>query len=152
MAACGAVGRGFKSLWARFNIGAFKGILLIIWCKKIVVENQINNNCKEQDTWSLYLYALKSPVTRQKYQKRLEKFFDFLGMEGSTVEDKSKSFIDRMQFEDEINKNKQWVFNSLIKFMQFHLERVNRKEITGATVRNYVKSALLHDSLVSKCI
>ncbi len=46
-----------------------------------MVENQNNNN-QEQDIWSLYLYALKSPVTRQKYQKRLEKFFDFLGMEG----------------------------------------------------------------------
>jgi len=107
-----------------------------------VVENQFNNN-QEQDTWSLYLYALKSPVTRQKYQKRLEKFFDFLEMEGSTVEEKSKSFIKRIQFEVENNNNKQWIFNNLIKFMQFHLDRVNRKEITGATVRNYVKSIKL---------
>ena len=107
-----------------------------------MVENQFNNN-QEQDTWSLYLYALKSPVTRQKYQKRLEKFFDFLEMEGSTVEEKSKSFIKRIQFEVENNNNKQWIFNNLIKFMQFHLDRVNRKEITGATVRNYVKSIKL---------
>ena len=27
--------------------------------------------------------------------------------------------------------------------MQFHLERVNRKEITGSTVRNYLKSIKL---------
>ena len=27
--------------------------------------------------------------------------------------------------------------------MQFHIERVNRKEITGAIVRNYVKSIKL---------
>jgi hypothetical protein len=100
-----------------------------------VVENQNN---REQDIWSLYLYALKSPVTREKYQKRLEKFFDFLGLEGTTVEDKSKSFIRRIGQEDT-----QWVFNNLIKFMQFHLDRVNRKEITGATVRNYLKSIKL---------
>ena len=108
-----------------------------------MVENQVNNNYKEQDIWPLYLYALKSPVTRQKYQKRLEKFFDFLEMDGSTVEEKSKSFIKRIHREEENNNNSQWVFNSLIKFMQFHLERVNRKEITGATVRNYVKSIKL---------
>jgi site-specific recombinase XerC len=108
-----------------------------------VVENSYQNNNKEQDTWSLYLYALKSPVTRQKYQKRLQKFFDFLGMEGTTVEDKSKSFINRIQFKEEDNNNKQWVFNNLIKFMQFHLDGVNRKEITGATVRNYAKSIKL---------
>ena len=106
-----------------------------------MVENQINN--QGQDTWSLYLYALKSPVTRQKYQKRLEKFFDFLGMEGATVEEKSKSFIKRIQLEENTSNNNQWIFNSLIKFLQFHIDRVNRKEITGATVRNYVKSIKL---------
>src|SRR6478752_8635505 len=64
-------------------------------------------------------------------------------MEGATVEEKSKSFIKRIQLEDEINKNKQWVFNCILKFLQFHLDRVNRKEITSATVRNYVKSIKL---------
>jgi hypothetical protein len=105
-----------------------------------VVENQ-NNNGMEQNIWSPYLYAMKSPGTREKYQKRLEKFFDFLGMEGATVEDMSKSFIKKLHVEDE-NNNSKWVFNNLIKFMQFHLDRVNRKEITGATVRNYVKIQL----------
>ena len=71
-----------------------------------MVESQYQNNYnQEQDTWSLYLYALKSPVTRQKYQKRLEKFFDFIGMEGLTVEDKSKSFIKRIRAEDNSNNN-----------------------------------------------
>lgn len=71
-----------------------------------MVESQYQNNYnQEQDTWSLYLYALKSPVTRQKYQKRLEKFFDFIGMEGLTVEDKSKSFIKRIRAEENTNNN-----------------------------------------------
>ena len=74
-------------------------------------------------------------MTREKYQKRLEKFFDFLVLDGTTVEEKSKGFIMRIEKE-----GIQWVFNSLIKFMQFHIERVNRKEITGSTVRNYLKS------------
>ncbi len=58
----------------------------------------------------MYLYALKSPVTREKYQKRLEKFFDFLGLEGQTIEEKSKSFIKESEKEDT-----QWVFNSINK-------------------------------------
>ena len=37
---------------------------------------------------------MKSPVTREKYQKRLEKFFDFIGLKGATVEEKSKVFTD----------------------------------------------------------
>jgi len=65
-------------------------ILQIIRC----LEKVIKQNNKEPDLWSLYLYALKSPETREKYQKRLERFFDFLGLEGSTVEEKSKVFMD----------------------------------------------------------
>ena len=57
--------------------------------KKKVVEY----NNQEQDTWSLYLYAMKSPVTREKYQKRLERFFDSLGLEGKTIEEKSRVFV-----------------------------------------------------------
>jgi hypothetical protein len=69
-------------------------------------------------------------------------FFDFLGMEGLDVEEKSRSFINRIE-KGGNNNNNQWVFNSLITFMQFHLDRVSRKEITGATVRNYLKSIKL---------
>ena len=77
-------------------------------------------------------------MTREKYQKRLERFFDFLGLEGSTVEEKSKVFME-MRRKD----GNQCVFNSLLRFMQFYLARVDRKEITGATVRNYLKSIKL---------
>jgi len=57
-----------------------------------VVETLIQNN-EVIDIWSLYLYAMKSPVTRQKYQKRLEIFFDFIKVERNTIEEKSKVFF-----------------------------------------------------------
>jgi hypothetical protein len=77
---------------------------------------------------------MKSPVTRVKYIGRLEKLFDFLKLEGLTVK-KSKSFINKVKIE-----GNQWVFNIILRFIQFHLDRVIIKEITGATVRNYLKS------------
>jgi hypothetical protein len=89
-----------------------------------VVETQNNN--QELDPWSLYLYARKSPVTREKYQKRLEKFFDFVNIEGKTVKEKSGVFVDLARKEDN-----GWIFNQVLKFMQFQLERFNRKEITA---------------------
>ena len=73
---------------------------------------------------------MKSPVTRQKYQKRLEKFFDFTGLEGKTIEDKSITFVNRVKKE-----SIDWTFINVLKFMQFQLVRANRKEITGSTVR-----------------
>ncbi|MDR4490058.1 MAG: hypothetical protein R2685_04045 [Candidatus Nitrosocosmicus sp.] len=96
------------------------------------------NKDKGIDTWSLYLYAMKSPVTKQKYQKRLEKFFDFLGLEGNTIEEKSITFVKLSN-----EKDNSWVFNVVLKFMQSLLERFNEKEITGSTVRNYLKSIKL---------
>ena len=35
---------------------------------------------------------LESPLTREKYSKRMEKFFDFLGLEGNKAEKKSPNF------------------------------------------------------------
>ena len=63
------------SLWARSDIGAFKGVLTYKGVKKRVELEQL-----QSDPWTLYLYAMKLPVTRDKYQKRLGKFFEFIGL------------------------------------------------------------------------
>jgi hypothetical protein len=91
----------------------------------------------ESDHWILYLYSMKSPVTRDKYQKRLGKFFDFLKLEGDTIEQKSRVFVNIAR------KDSNWTFNSVLRFIQFQNTRVVKKEISGATVRNYVKSIKL---------
>ena len=58
------------------------------------------------DSWTLYLYAMKSPATKEKYLMRLEKFLDFLNLqEGGTLEDKSRSFAEKGR-----NDNV-WAFN-----------------------------------------
>ena len=92
----------------------------------------------ESDLWTLYLYAMKSPVTREKYQKRLGKFFDFLRSDdGGSIEEKSRVFVKMAR------KDSNWAFSNILRFIQFQNSRVVRKEISGATVRNYVKSIKL---------
>jgi hypothetical protein len=95
-------------------------------------------NQEELSIWKLYLFALKSPMTREKYQGRIEKFFDFLKLEGSTIEEKSLRFIQIAN-----SQGNQWVFNNVLKFMMYQIERVNQKQIVGSTVQNYVKSIKL---------
>jgi integrase len=112
--------------------------------KKKVVEPENNNNNPtkiqnyEDDILALYLFALKLPVTKDKYTRRLEQFFDFVNVEGKSLEEKSSNFISQHNKEGD-----QWVFNLILKFVLFHLERVNRKEITGSTLQNYIKSIKL---------
>ncbi len=92
----------------------------------------------ELDPWSLYIYAMKAPMTRDRYKTRLAKFLDFIGMEGESSEDKARTFAKKSI----VDFN--WAFSSLLRFIQFQKERVEKKEITGATVRNYVKSIKLY--------
>jgi hypothetical protein len=80
---------------------------------------------------------MKSPVTRLKYQKRLAKFLEYSGLHGSTTEEKARIFAENG------NKDVNWAFSSILRFVQYQLDRVNRKEITAATLRNYVKSIKL---------
>ena len=38
------------------------------------------------DPYAMFMYAIKSPLTRKKYEGRLAKFFNFIGMAGETLE------------------------------------------------------------------
>ena len=40
-----------------------------------------SSELEELDPWSLYIYAMKAPMTRDRYQTRLAKFLDFIGMQ-----------------------------------------------------------------------
>jgi hypothetical protein len=40
-------------------------------------------------------------------------------------------------------KDPNWAFRNIISFLQFQKERVQKEEITGATLRNFVKSIKL---------
>jgi hypothetical protein len=55
----------------------------------------------ELDPWSLYIYAMKAPMTRDRYETRLAKFLDFIGIEeedGSrSLEDKARAFAKKSQ-------------------------------------------------------
>jgi integrase len=91
------------------------------------------------DPWSLYIYAMKSLMTRDSYKTRLAKFFDFIGLELSSEELDYRARI----FVQKGRKNTSWVLNNILKFVQCQKERADRKEITAATIRNYVKSIKL---------
>ena len=106
--------------------------------KQLQVEQQ--EDLEEQhsiDPWSLYLYAMKSPVTREKYTGRLSKFLDYVGLEGRIVEEQAKEFVRKSK------SKKNWAFSIIVKFLQFQTDRFNRREISASTVRNYMKSIKL---------
>jgi hypothetical protein len=90
-----------------------------------LIEGQ--ESISQLDPWSLYLYAMKSPITKLKYQKRLSSFFEYIGLPG-IIEEQARLFA-QMGSQDS-----NWAFNSILKFIKHQLERVTRKEIRPGTL------------------
>jgi len=44
------------------------------------------------DPYSVFLHAMKSPVTKKKYCRRLEMFFDFIKIPGEKLEERCLTF------------------------------------------------------------
>jgi hypothetical protein len=89
-----------------------------------------------QDPIETFLYALRAPETKRKYPQRLRFFFDsiFLNLD----------FNDQaMEFIKNAKANDQFVYSSFINFIGIQNKRVDKKEITAGTVRNYYKAAKL---------
>ena len=76
-------------------------------------------------------------MTRNRYQTRVSKFFDYAGIPGKTLQQKA------INFANEGKNNNNWALSKILKFVYFQRERAERKEISGGTVRNYTKSIKL---------
>jgi hypothetical protein len=90
------------------------------------------------DSWLLYLDAMKSPLTKYKYFGNLSGFLEFAKIAGVSLEERANAFSKRGK------KDTDWAFQNIAKFIHFQKQRVERKEISSATVRNYVKSIKLY--------
>jgi hypothetical protein len=59
-------------------------------------------------------------------------------------EDPSLTLLQKSNsFAQKVREDTNWAFENILKFIQHQIDRVNKKEIAGATVRNYVKSIKL---------
>jgi hypothetical protein len=88
--------------------------------------------------YSMLVYAIRSALTRDYYLRRLRRFFDFINLEKErTIEERCNLFADRAKTDPN------WAFIRIMGFLQFQKERVEKREITAATLRNLVKAIKL---------
>jgi hypothetical protein len=79
------------------------------------------------------LYAFKylnSPETQRQYPKRLKLFFDHIEMSGKDIEEQGQAFLEKA------TGNKQWAEEKIFLFLDFHKQRVLRKELAAGTLKN----------------
>jgi hypothetical protein len=96
-----------------------------------------DDNYVRIDPYSLFLHAMKSSVTKKKYSRRLEMFFNFIKIPGENLEERCLTFVNSGK------NNVNWIFTNILKFVLFCKERINKKEISGATLINYLKAIKL---------
>jgi integrase len=84
-----------------------------------------------EDPYSNFIFAINSTFTRQQYEISLKRFFKDIGLDG-TIQEQCSEFVEKS---DQIK--------DIVSFLQKQRDRVNNKEITGSTIRNYVKSIKL---------
>jgi hypothetical protein len=86
------------------------------------------------DPYIIFEYSIRSPYTKESYFRRLRRFFDAISLEGPTFESRCNIFAEKGI------QDPNWAFNSILKFVLQEKKRVEKKEITGGTLRNSVKT------------
>lgn len=99
---------------------------------------QKQQNSQFNDPYESFLYALKSSETKRQYPKRLKVVFDYFvsldEIKETQLENQCKEVISKTL------QNPHWLTSSLMKFIMFQNERINRKEIVAITAYNYIRS------------
>ena len=74
----------------------------------------------------------KSPVTRAVYPKQLKKFFEHLGLTGTTVDEQGQVFLDRAR------ETQGWANEVIREYILMHRERCESGDITAGTLMNFL--------------
>jgi integrase len=86
-----------------------------------------------EDPLTIFRDALSNPLTRDRYEKRLDLFFRFLKIDGETLQERAQSFATRSKH------NPAWCVSAIMNYMRNQKQRAENKEISTATLSNYYK-------------
>lgn len=86
------------------------------------------------DPYTLFVFSLRSPYTKETYFRRLRRFFDAVCIDGNTFENRCNSFATKGR------EDPKWAFTLILRFVQSEKGRVEEKKITAGTLRNSVKT------------
>lgn len=84
----------------------------------------------DSDPYSTFLFAMRSPKTKEKVVGRLRMFFDFIGLPEDQLEARCRLFANKGK------DDQAWVFSCIVRYLQSLKERFDRKEITAGTIKN----------------
>ena len=72
----------------------------------------IEQSLEESNAYSLFVYAIRSQVTRDYYLRRLRIFFNYNNLKSNlTIEERCNYFANR------VTKDPTWAFNCIVRFL-----------------------------------
>ena len=77
--------------------------------------------------------SLSNPMTRDRYERRLEAFFKFLDLAGDTLQSRCQTFVTKAK------ENPSWATSSVMTYMRHQKERVEKGDLSASTISNYYK-------------
>jgi hypothetical protein len=84
------------------------------------------------DPLTEFFDAIRSPLTKDRYEKRLDLFLKHIAMEGSTMKERAGNFAVKA-------KDVEWATRTINDYMRFQKERAQKGEIAESTVPNFFK-------------
>jgi hypothetical protein len=82
----------------------------------------IEQSFEESNAYSLFVYAIRSEVTRDYYLRRLRIFFNYIDLQSNkTMEERCNYFASKA------TNDPNWAFNCIIGFLQYQKERVEKE-------------------------
>ena len=97
-----------------------------------------NQDMSLTDAYSLFVYAIRTQITRDYYLRRLRSFFDYIKLlPNANIQQRCNHFAGMA------TKDPKSTFGTIINFLQYQKQRVEREEITAATLYNFVKALKL---------
>jgi len=87
----------------------------------------------QETPYTSFILAIRSPITRQKYLQRLSYFISFVGINDGSIEDRCNELGQKSKADS------LWLSNNVARYLHIHRQRVEKREISASTLRNYVK-------------
>jgi len=91
------------------------------------------NELMDLDPYELYVNAIRSEETKEKYHRRLRIFFDYVQLPDMRFENRCRLFIKNCE------DNPNYALMNSFKFVLFQKSRLDKKEIVVSTIYNYLK-------------
>ena len=85
-----------------------------------------------------FLFALNSPVTRERYSTRLRSFFVHIGIAGTTMEERCRRFVEKVK-ESEENGNSKGSYACVVNFLHHQKNRCDKKKSLDLLSEDIIK-------------